>query len=417
MVFSTTLIGIGIDYSYHYFFAEEHNKKFIKNLTCSLITSIIPFVLLYLTEIELLEQISVFTVFGLIAIYLVVLLVYPCFILDGPKINITPKLKIYKALLLVLVLAGLSGYSFFHFNDSLSSMYTPDKKLRKAEYLYGDVSGVINIKTKLISVEGKNLDDIIQKEEKITEDLYKKDIPYIALSSFIPSAQRQKENFNLVKELYETNLNKYSDILSKSQIKELKNLTFTPVVFDIKDYNFLSEYSLDDTSSDIIAVTDKDIEVKGDGISIINFKKDVEQYIKSYRNILLKTIPCVILALFILLSIFCGYKNAVKVLIPSVTGIICSVGITCLITGEMNLFGLISAFMVLGFTMDYSIFRLNKEIHTENAILVSGITTMFSFLLLSFCGFKLLSSISLILFFGILVSYLTGYFVFSKTNE
>ena len=31
MVFSTTLIGIGIDYSYHYFFAEKIDKTFIKN--------------------------------------------------------------------------------------------------------------------------------------------------------------------------------------------------------------------------------------------------------------------------------------------------------------------------------------------------------------------------------------------------
>lgn len=417
MLFSTTLIGIGIDYSYHYFFADEKNKKFVKNLTYSLLTSIIPFALLYLTGIELLEQISVFTVFGLIAIYIVVLFVYPCFNINSAQKSLSPNMSLYKLFIIILIVFGLIGYFRFNFNDSLSSMYIPDKKLQEAEYLYGEISGNNNIKRKFITVEGNDLNDIVKKEETIAEDLNKNNIKYIALSSILPSVQRQKENFELVKDLYKANLNNYSEILTPLQIKTLKNSTFNPVEFDIKDYDFLENFLLDKNTSIIIAYADKDIELKGSGISVINLKDDVEHYLKSYRNILLKILPCVILALFILLSIFCGYRNAIKVLTPSITGILCAVGLTCLITGEMNLFALIAAFMVLGFTMDYSIFRLSKEKQTEDAILVSGITTMFSFLLLSFCGFKLLSSISLILFFGILVSYLAGYFVFSKTDE
>jgi predicted exporter len=296
-------------------------------------------------------------------------------------------------------------------------MYIPDKQLKKAEALYEEISGNNNIKTQFITVEGKNIDNIINKEEKITEELYERGINYTALSSFIPSIQKQQENYMLVKDLYKSNLKKYSDILSPSQIKALKDIPFTPVAFDIKDYGYLYDFLLNENTSVIIAYTDKNIEFNDSGISIINIKKNIEHYLKTYRNILLIILPCVIFALFILLMIIYGSKNAIRILIPSITGIICSVGITCLITGEMNLFGLIAAFMVLGFTMDYSIFRLNKEARTENAILVSGITTMFSFLLLSFCGFKLLSSISLILFFGILISYVTGYLVFYKTNN
>ena len=71
-------------------------------------------------------------------------------------------------------------------------------------------------------------------------------------------------------------------------------------------------------------------------------------------------------------------------------------------------------FILLGFTIDYSIFRTYKNKKTEDAILISSLTTSFSFLLLSLCGFKLLASMAVILFFGIITSYFAGYFIFRK---
>ena len=68
--------------------------------------------------------------------------------------------------------------------------------------------------------------------------------------------------------------------------------------------------------------------------------------------------------------------------------------------------------MILGFTIDYSIFRAQNDKQTEDAVFASSLTTSFSFLLLSFCGFKLLSSISLILFWGTASAYITGYLLF-----
>ena len=73
--------------------------------------------------------------------------------------------------------------------------------------------------------------------------------------------------------------------------------------------------------------------------------------------------------------------------------------------------------MVLGFTIDYSIFRTNSHKQTEDAVFVSCITTAFSFLLLSLTGFKLISSITFMLFMGIISSYITGYLIFNKDKN
>ena len=101
MVFSTTLIGIGIDYSYHYFFTDTADKKFIKNLSFSLLTTIVPFALLYLTGIELLQQVAVFTIFGLTGIYAVVLFIYPGFKYLKPIKTYKPNYNLYRIFLMI----------------------------------------------------------------------------------------------------------------------------------------------------------------------------------------------------------------------------------------------------------------------------------------------------------------------------
>ena len=87
-VFSTTLIGISLDYSLHSFLVGDE-KNFIKNLTVSMLTTVFAFLILLFSNMEILKQIAVFTSFGLIGVYLFVVV-----FLYG-KINLTPK-KIFE---------------------------------------------------------------------------------------------------------------------------------------------------------------------------------------------------------------------------------------------------------------------------------------------------------------------------------
>ena len=124
--------------------------------------------------------------------------------------------------------------------------------------------------------------------------------------------------------------------------------------------------------------------------------------------------PIVILLLYLLLTCLYNYKQAFKILIPSIVGIACSILLTALVYGELNLFSIITIFLVLGFTTDYSIFRVGGEGKTESAVFVSCVTTSFSFLLLALCGFKMLSFMALVLFFGIVTSYIVGYLLLNN---
>ena len=415
MVFSTTLIGIGIDYSYHYFFKEKTDKTFVKNLTFSLLTTIIPFTLLYFSGIDLLKQVSVFTVSGLITIYLVVLFFYPCFEIPSPKRTININSNLLKIIFLIICIFSILGVFRFKFNDSISSLYTPSKKLLSAEELYNKISGEEFKNTKIITIESSDFERTLQKEEKITDELNKKNIEYISFTKFLPSLKRQNENFVLVKELYNNNLKNYSDILEVNQINNLRNLKFTPVLYNEAKYPFLSNF-LTGNKSVIFLFNSKSFNIKESGVNIIDIKSDIEKYMKTYREKLLILLPVVLIILISLLSIIYRFKNGIKAVIPPISGIIFSIFITSLIFGEINLFEIITLFLILGFTIDYSIFRISGAKNCEDAILTSAITTSTSFLLLTLSGFKLLTSMALILFFGIVVSYITGYFVTKKKD-
>lgn len=417
MVFSTTIIGIGIDYSYHYFFTNKIDKAFIKKISFSLITTIIPFILLYLTGIELLKQVAIFTIFGLIGIYGVVLLIYPCFSISAPQYTINPRVKIYKITLILILIMGLAGTLRLHFNDGLTALYSPTSKLKQAEMLYNKVSGDNNINTQVITVKGSSIKEIIETEEEISKKLDKKGIEYIAISRFLPSVNRQQENYKLVKELYGGYLNKYSNILTSQQIKALNNSIFAPVIFNMNQYPFLNDLMLDENTS-IIAVFDNDnLNINDKNTSVVNIQSDIENYMKKYRLLLLCLLPVTVLILMVILTFLYNFKTSVKILTPSIVGIVMAILLASLINGEINLFSIITVFLVIGFTMDYSIFRMNNTQNTESAIAFSCMTTAFSFLLLAFSGFKLLSSMALILFFGIIISYLMGYLLFNKNDR
>ena len=417
MVFSTTLIGIGIDYSYHYCFAEKIDKTFFKNLTLSLFTTILPFVLLFFTKIELLQQISVFTIAGLSAIYLFILVFYPCFDLPSPQKSLKVHTKFYKYAFVILCVLGLAGLTQLKINDSLTALYIPSKKLISAENLYNRVSGNATNHTQIITVKGENLEDLLEKEEVITQKLSAENLDYVSLSKFIPSKLRQKENFELVKQLYSANLNNYSEFLDANQRKNLLDEKFSPVNFEIKNYNYLADFLFKPNSTFMIVNSDKDLQVSEPFADVFEIKGKTEKYLKHYRQVIERIFPIAVLILTVLFAGLYGVKRGVKILLPPIFGTILALGLTCLSGLDLNLFSVIALFLILGFTIDYSIFRAENKKQTEDAILISSLTTSVSFLLLSFSGFRLLSSISLVLFWGIFVSYVSGFLLFHEQKS
>jgi predicted LPLAT superfamily acyltransferase len=73
-LFGTTLIGLGVDYCYHALSRDEDDEShFVRNLTAALVTTCLAFSPLFFSAVAVLNQMAVFTVAGLVAIYAEVL--------------------------------------------------------------------------------------------------------------------------------------------------------------------------------------------------------------------------------------------------------------------------------------------------------------------------------------------------------
>ncbi len=398
-VFSTSLIGISLDYSLHYYL-NDNNKLFIKSLTNSMLTTVFAFLILNFSGIELLKQIGIFTASGLLGVYFFVV-----FILSKNndfKINSLPKFDMakFKPLILsVIFMVIVLGFFNLKFNDNLKNLYTPPKELIKSERLNQQLFGQKNIK--YILINGKNINEILKKEEKLNIE------NSISLSNFIFSTDRQKENFILVKELYKNNLKSYGKFLSQAQIKALENKNFD--YYDVENFPLKQKFMLDNNTSFIITSENVD--------NAIDPALEISKELKKVRIQCLKLFPIVFVILYLFLSFNYGLKQAFRIIISPLLGTLFSISIISLFNIPINLFNILALFLILGFSLDYSIFRTQNCEKSKDAVFISFLSTAFSFLMLSFVRFKLISSLGITLFIGITISYLLSLFMIKSGNE
>ena len=404
-VFSTTLIGICIDYMLHYFIEKDLDKIF-KSLTVSMLTTISAFAVLLFSGVELLKQISIFTMTGLFTVYSAVVLFCPFVKIETSRKNISFQIpdKIKKIFVIFVILVSVVGMFFLKFNDDIRNLYVPSKKLMGAEKLFASVTGG-NRKISFAVVSGQNIQDILEKEEIISRNLNSND--YQALSKFVPSIKQQKMNFELRKSLYKSKLNAYAEFLSPKEKQQLLSerqgndfLEYMPV---------FSEFLLSDNRSLMVLYDINNSKIITDsGAEYVDVTRDITQKIRNCRISCVRMLLPIFVILFALLALIYKPKTAIKITMPSVFAALFAISLVSITGQEINLFHILAIFLIVGFGLDYSVFRASGIKSSSDAVLLSCLTSVFSFLLLAFTGFKLISSLGFILSTGLTISYLTS---------
>ncbi len=404
-VFSTTLIGICIDYMLHYFI-EKDLDNILKSLTVSMLTTVSAFAVLLFSGVELLKQISIFTMTGLFTVYSAVVLFCPFVKIETSRKNISFQIpdKIKKIFVIFVILVSVAGMFFLKFNDDIRNLYVPSKKLMGAEKLFASVTGG-NRKRSFAVVSGQNIQDILEKEEIISRNLNSND--YQALSKFVPSIKQQKMNFELRKSLYNSKLNAYAEFLSPKEKQQLLSerqgndfLEYMPV---------FSEFLLSDNRSLMVLYDINNPKIITDsGAEYVDVTRDITQKIRNCRISCVRMLLPIFVILFALLALIYKPKTAIKITVPSVFAALFAISLVSITGQEINLFHILAIFLIVGFGLDYSVFRASGIKSSSDAVLLSCLTSVFSFLLLAFTGFKLISSLGFILSTGLTISYLTS---------
>lgn len=415
-VFSTTLIGICVDYTLHFFVSHEKDtscdeviKEIFKSLSVSLLTTASAFVVMLFSNFILLKQIAVFTVTGLATVYLFVILFYPLFctnIYNPAHIkHFSIPEKFNKPILIAAGIIIAVGLFRIHFDDNIKNMYVPPKHLLNAEKLQSELIKS-NEMMSIFVIEGKNLQELLEKEESITYELSKDNIEFQSLSKYLPSLKRQKSVQNLKKELYLKRLNDYAVFLPSDKRREVidEALTPYPLNYNIKFEALKNNFLINENTSIVAAFGYEGGEINGN--RVINFQKDISSQIKKCRIICLSLLLPIFAILYLLLAKIYDFKSAGKIVLPSILAGGVSLGLLGIFNQPVNLFHIIAVFLIIGFGLDYSVFRFGGAKKSADAVLISCLTSVFSFTLLALTGFKLISSLGIILAIGLLFSYI-----------
>ena len=440
-VFSTTLIGICVDYSLHYFVSLQSNKsgqdalkEIFKSLSVSLLTTVGAFVVLLFANFILLKQISVFTITGLVTVYSIVVLFYPyifkkakrqddrkadrlrkmveCFVSIFKKINPHNKFIIPVIACIILIFA----FSRISFDDNIKNMYVPPKFLVNAEKLFGELAGT-GSDISFFVVKGENLQDILEKEEAISDKLESENVTYQALSRYIPSVKRQKSNQYLRKQLYKDKIEEYAVFLPESQrIKLTKEKNDRGFLTLNNNFDLLKKNFLIDKNTSIMVLNDYE-GVSINGARLISLQKDISSQLRKCRIICLSLLLPIFVFLYLLLAKIYDFRSALKIISPSICAVLFVFGMLGLFNCPVNLFHLLAIFLIIGFGLDYSVFRFGGNKKSADAVLMSCLTTVFSFALLGFAGFKLISSLGIVLALGLVSSYIFSLILIQKVGR
>ena len=429
-VFSSTLIGICVDYSLHYFASQNDIKPIFKSLSMSMLTTVCAFLSLLFADIELLGQIAIFTSGGLIFVYLFVVLFYPviCKNITPNQVDFNPfsyfekiPRKIIVTIFATLLLISSAGYFRLNFDYDIANMYKPPKFLQNSEKIASSLLETSSSPV-FILVGGKNIQELLENEENITKNLKQDD--FIALSKFIPSIKAQKENIELIYGLYKKELFNYASFLGKDTNENiLKNIAGKRNKQEfLKPENFslqLFESFFADENTTIILlrkpVNFSDIK-KYSFARQIDLKNDISKRVETCAANCIKLIAPAILLLFIVMSLIYTPGNALKIMMSPILAGFFVIGILSLFGHDINLFDILALFLITGFSLDYSIFRFNSiknpsvsNLKANWAVLISCATSVFSFFLLAMTSFKLISSLGLILSLGLSSSYVFSF--------
>jgi predicted exporter len=223
-----------------------------------------------------------------------------------------------------------------------------------------------------LAVAGRDIEQVLQTEEKISHDLDSLNISYRAISGLIPSQKNQQENRHLVElQLYKKYYAELMKTFGVEKIFNSQNFGFDQPLF-ILDKNSvenlptgwheLVHYDDNGTVTGRIildGVIDNalinHLVLKYPGVSFIDPVYQYSQLFASYRVIMMILIAVVLFGFTVLLTLRNNIKIAFSIVSPIMLSILASIGIIALL-GPFTLFHAMGFMLVLCIGIDYALF-------------------------------------------------------------
>ena len=413
-VFGTSLVGLGIDYGFHFMCISKNEDVRVvhRNILHSLLTTLICFAPLGFASIGLLRQVSLFTIVGLLAIYLFMKLFVTNTVSYIPKKerSVRPVNAKYQPYIICgIAVLAIVACAFARIENNMASMYRPNGDLITAEKIIGELNQ--SDKTGLLVVRGQDIQSVLETEEAIRDS----GTHFFGVSTVIPSVKRQMENNHMVQELYKSQA---KTIRKALELRKMPQFAQSDIVAPDDDslgaLKGQIERFLVRTDGDIYAVSSvpADTVITNENAMVIapaqQIQNQMERFSCETYNLL------IICGLVLMVGLLFLYKlRAFRYLMPPMFGVIVSVALLTVMGMPITFFHLLGLFIVIGLGIDYAIFHTKVQNNAElRPVFYSFLTSFIGFGMLAFTSFFLVAAMGLILAIGIAVSYLVSLYLF-----
>ena len=409
-VFATTLLGLTIDYAFHGLLAKDP-QAVRKNLLFSWITTELSLLPLLFSGIPILVQSSIFMMTGLAA---TLCMVYRTLsVATTPPVATTvvqvPRcIRILKWLLPVLFLVLLPCLAMLQFGTNLQAIHAPSQQLLEAEKRFRDLTFPDQQKeaTGLLIVEGETLEALLQREAAL-------DLPLetARISHFLPPLAVRQKAYQSLQDLYRTQ----GDALMQSLglLALLSPLPPQPWTEENVPALYLDNFILRTANGRYLTLLPNQPPpaTLGEGCFYTRPQQAMQQTIDRLSCITQRLLAIIGGCLLVLLIVIFK-KRAWKIALPPLLAV--CVVFLCFGTGgrTINLFHLLACFMLIGMSLDYTIFFASGERHALKPVTCSFLTSLAGFGALALVSFMVVRSIGQVFAIGLAVSYCSAYLLF-----
>ena len=459
-VFGTSVIGVSIDYAIHFFTEWKHGTSkngleirhhIFKGLLLGFMTTELSYIALTFADFPLLRQMAVFSIVGLASSFATILLLFPNLSHSGARstktllpmrlpqvmLSLYDKLSPQKVryLLLVLLLAIAPGILLLDIHTDMRTLYSMSESLKRSEALNARLNN-LGISPNYFIVEGATEQQLLENEERLRDRLEKAKedsllTGYLATSTYIPSVKTQKETFEAVKKLRDSeayhellrDLNLASDSLFARNLA-LKPEFLTPQS-DIPESfkSILSMIWIGEVNGKYYSAVfplhvskNFAIDQYAEGmpyVYAVNKMENVNATLTELSKVALMLVAVAYLVVFIVLVCVYKFFTALKVIRAPVISSLLIAGVFGYLGLPFNFFAIVGVILTLGIGIDYALFFKEggeRSVTTALAVMLSAATTLISFGSLSFSSFVPVATFGFSVLLGIFCCFILSPF-------
>ena len=446
-VFGTTLLGLTVDYSFHTLLSQDPPRALRNNLLLSWATTLVGVLPLFLSGLPVLVQTATFLAAGLTAA-LAFVLVYEFRRTEYsplPRWGIPPlgggqnkekaplreggggkaaggstscdaqgrqqcRLLTVRILLAILLAATLFvGLPRLRLRNSLADLHRPSPALVRSERIFHEFNATKDGASGFLLFQGDTLDEALAREEAAADLLA--DAP--RLSRLLPSLSRRTENAALVE-----TFRREQGALFESYCHFSPAPTPDPKPWTLEEIpDVLSSRMLLTVGKSVCTVVPgvSRPETPIPGAVYVSPTETLTEFLVRYQAAALRLLA--IAGAFLLALLAARFRFTTwKILLPSFAGIGAGFALLGLLETPLNLFHILACFMLLGMSLDYTIFLASDCRRNLRSVSCSLLTSLAGFGALAFVSFPLVRSMGQILGVGLMVSYAVALLLFSSPS-